>query len=85
MQAKYDQEQAKEDQRQVDLMMNDLVKDGIVPNVDAVRTIRMNEDELIVNGQKMSGSVFSKYKSKYPRFAHGHSENGNFNGLSITR
>ncbi|MDO3624662.1 hypothetical protein [Mucilaginibacter sp. BT774] len=85
VQAKYDQEQAKEDQRQVDLMMNDLVKDRIVPNMDSVRTIRMNEDELIVNGQKMSETVFSKYKRKYPRFAHGHSENGNFNGLSITR
>lgn len=85
LQAKYDQEQAKEDQRQLNLMMNDLVSDGIAPSVDAIHTIRMNADEMIINDKKMSESVFEKYKKKYPRFAHGHSEGGNFNGLSVTR
>ena len=84
-QAKYDQEQAKEDQRQLKLMISDMVSDGIIPNEDALHSLRMNADEMIVNGKKMSDNVFNKYKERYPRFAHGHSEGGNFNGMSITR
>ena len=85
VQAKYDQEQAKEDQRQLKLMISDMVSDGIIPNEDALHSLRMNADEMIVNGKKMSDNVFNKYKERYPRFAHGHSEGGNFNGMSITR
>jgi colicin import membrane protein len=83
-QAKYDQAQALEDQRVLKLMMVDLVKDGIAPNEDAVHTLRINADEMWVNGTKMSDAVFEKYKKKYPRFAHGHAEDGNFNGLNVT-
>lgn len=84
VQAKYDQEQAKEDQRVLKLLMGDLVKDGIVSREDDVHSLRMNADEMWVNGKKMSDTVFEKYKKKYPRFAHGHSEDGNFNGLNVT-
>lgn len=83
-QAKYDQAQALEDQRVLKLMMADLVKDGIAPGEDAIHTLRMNADEMWVNGTKMPGAVFEKYKKKYPRFAHGHTEDGNFNGLNVT-
>lgn len=83
VQAKHDQEQAAEDQRILKLMMSDLVKDGIVSSADDVHTLRMNADEMWVNGKKMTDAVFEKYKNKYPRFAHGHSENGGFNGMSI--
>lgn len=84
VQAKHDQEQAEEDQRVLKLMMNDLVKDGLVSSADDVHSLRMNADEMWVNGKKMTGVVFEKYKSKYPRFAHGHNEGGNFNGLNVT-
>ncbi|MBS1520390.1 MAG: hypothetical protein JST50_05300 [Bacteroidetes bacterium] len=84
VQAKHDQEEALEDQRVLKLMMGDLVKDGIVSSEDDVHSLRMNEDEMWVNGKKMTDSVFEKYKKKYPRFAHGHSEDGNFNGLNVT-
>ena len=83
VQAKHDQEQAEEDQRALKLMMSDLVKDGIVSSEDDVHKLRMNADEMWVNGKKMTNAVFEKYKNKYPRFAHGHSENGGFNGMSI--
>lgn len=82
--AKHDQEQAEEDQRVLKLLMGDLVKDGIVSSEDDVHSLRMNADEMRVNGKKMSDTVFEKYKKKYPRFAHGHSEDGNFNGLNVT-
>lgn len=84
VQAKHDQEQALEDQRVLKLMMAELVKDGIAPSEDDIRTLRMNADEMWVNGTKMSDAVFEKYKKKYTRFAHGHTEDGNFNGLNVT-
>jgi len=83
VQAKNDQEQAAEDQRVLKLMMSDLVKDGIVSSEDDVHKLRMNADEMWVNGKKMSDAVFEKYKKKYPRFAHGHNEGSGFNGMSI--
>lgn len=83
VQAKHDQERAAEDQRVLKLMMSDLVKDGIVSSEADVHTLRMNADEMWVNGKKMTNAVFEKYKNKYPRFAHGHSENGGFNGMNI--
>jgi hypothetical protein len=83
IQAKHDQEEALEDQRQLKLMVNDLVSEGILSNEKALHSLRMNADEMIVNGKKMNDTVFNKYKQKYPRFANGHSENGNFNGMNI--
>jgi hypothetical protein len=85
VQAKHDQEEALEDQRVLKLMMGDLVKDGIiVSSEDDVHSLRMNADEMWVNGIKMSNSMYEKYSKKYPRFAHGHSENGNFNGFNMS-
>lgn len=83
VQAKHDQEEAAEDQRQLKLMVSDLVSDGILPNEKALHSLRMNADEMIVNGKKMTDTMFNKYKVKYPRFANGHSEDGNFNGMNI--
>jgi colicin import membrane protein len=83
VQAKHDQEEAAEDQRQLKLMVSDLVSDGVIPNEKALHSLQMNADEMIVNGKKMVDNVFNKYKQKYHRFAHGHSEDGNFNGLNI--
>jgi colicin import membrane protein len=83
IQAKHDQEQAAEDQRVLRLLTDDLVSDHIIPNEKALHELRMNADEMIVNGKKQPDEVFKKYKDKYPRFAHGHSSDGQFNGLSI--
>jgi len=84
VQAKHDEEQALEDQRVLKLLMGDLVKDGIVSSEDDVHALRMNADEMWVNGKKITDTVFEKYKKKYPRFAHGHNEDGNFNGFNMS-
>jgi len=84
IQAKHDEEQALEDQRVLKLLMGDLVKDGIVSSEDDVHSLRMNADEMWVNGKKITDTVFEKYKKKYPRFAHGHTEDGNFNGFNMS-
>jgi hypothetical protein len=83
VQAKHDQEEAAEDQHQLKLMVSELVSDGILSNENALHSLRMNADEMIVNGKKMTDTVFNKYKQKFPRFANGHSEDGNFNGMNI--
>lgn len=83
IQAKKDQEQAREDQRVLKLMVSDMVSDNIIPNEKGLHELKMNADEMIVNGKKMPDNVFAKYKEKYSRFAHGHSENGQFNGMSM--
>ena len=83
VQGKRDQEEAAEDQRLLKKVVEDLVSDHIIPNEKALHGLKMNADEMIVNGKKMTDEVFKKYSAKYPRFAHGHSENGQFNGLSI--
>jgi hypothetical protein len=85
VQAKHDQEEAAEDQRQLKLMITDMVHDGIIPNEDALHSLRMNADVMVVNGKTMSDTVFQKYKEKYPRFAQHHNQGGSFNGLNINR
>ena len=85
VQARHDQEEAKRDQQQLELMINDMVSDAIIPSKGALHSMRMNEDEMVVNGKKMPDSVFNKYKERYPRFAHGHSDGTNFNGFNMTR
>ncbi len=83
LQAKKDQAEAAEDQRQLKMLETDLVTDGLVANEAALRSLQMNADGMTVNGKKVPDSVFSKYKEKYSRFAHGHNEGENFNGLNI--
>jgi hypothetical protein len=75
-QAKRDQEQAKEDQHQLKLITDDLISDGIISNESALREMKMNADGMIVNGKKLSDTLFEKYKKKFPRFAKGHGDNG---------
>jgi colicin import membrane protein len=85
VQAKKDQAQAAEDQRQLKMLEADLITDGLVPNEAALRSLQMNADEMIVNGKKVPDSVFNKYKEKYSRFARGHNDGQNFNGLNILK
>lgn len=85
VQAKYDQEQAAEDQRVLKQLVEELVNDHIIPNEKALHELKMNAEEIIVNGKKQPDEVFKKYKAKFPRFAKGESAYGQFNGLSIHR
>jgi chromosome segregation ATPase len=83
VQAKEDQKQAAEDQRVLKLLTEDLVSDHIIPNENALHELKMNGDEMIINGVKQPEDIFKRYKEKYPRFAHGHSSGDGFNGLTI--
>ncbi len=87
-QAKRDQAQAKEDERLIKEMLSDLVNDRIVPNEKSVREIRLNANEMTVNGVKQPDSVYQKYKTKYNHFALGNfsygNEDDNFHGIHMS-
>ncbi len=79
--AKIDEEKAKEEQRQVKLLIADLIKDGIIPNEKSLFSIKISSAEMIVNDKKQPEEVYTKYKTKYPRFATGNfSFSNNSNG-----
>lgn len=68
-QAKKDQEHAADDLRTMKLLVEDLVKDKIVPDEKSVHEVLFNNDGLTVNGVKQPDEVYKRYKEKYGRYA----------------
>lgn len=87
-QAKKDQEIAAEDERMMKQLVEDLVKDKIVPNGNSVHNITLNAESMTVNGEKQPEEVFKRYREKYHRFAEGNfsfSHEGNSQGVHMDR
>jgi beta-lactamase regulating signal transducer with metallopeptidase domain len=53
-------------------LTEDLITDGIIKDKRDLRSMSIDEDELIVNGVKQPADVFKKYKSKYPKLLGSH-------------
>ena len=70
-QAEKDRAQAEEDRKLMQEMMDELVKEKIVQNKDALKSIVLDETELIVNGTKQPDALHLKLKTKYLRNIHG--------------
>jgi len=70
-QAEKDRAQAEEDRKLMQEMMDELVKEKIVENKDALKSIVLDETELIVNGTKQPDALHLKLKTKYLRNIHG--------------
>jgi colicin import membrane protein len=66
-QAERDRVQAEEDRKLMDSLMRDLVADGIVPNRESVHSIKVNADEICVNGKRLTEAMEKKYIAKYVR------------------
>lgn len=64
-QAERDRIRAEEDRKMMDSLMNDLVADGIVPNRDSVHSLKLDADEIIVNGKRLPEAMEKKYISRY--------------------
>ncbi|PYF72706.1 hypothetical protein [Pedobacter nutrimenti] len=71
-QAIKDQQSAREDKKKTDDIINELVKDGIIPNEKALRRLTITNDQISVNGKKLSAEVLKKYQEKFNLVSDGH-------------
>jgi hypothetical protein len=65
LQAERDRKRAAEDRAIMQSIMDDLVKDGLVLNKESVHSLKINADEMILNGKPLPEAVQKKYISKY--------------------
>lgn len=87
-QAKKDQEVAAEDERMMKQLVEDLVKNKIVPDEKSVHSVTLNNESMTVNGIKQPEEVFKHFREKYYRFAKGNfsfSHDGDTQGIHIER
>jgi len=88
-QALIDQKMAEEDQKLMKQMFADLVKDGIVASEKNINSITIDSSGMTVNGKKMTDEVYTRYKSKYSRFATGsfsyNDDNNGSHGIHMSR
>ncbi|HTR32108.1 MAG TPA: hypothetical protein VMH27_22705 [Puia sp.] len=66
-QAERDRIRAEEDRKMLDSLMRDLVADQIVPDRESVHSLKMDADEVIVNGKRLPEALEKKYLSKYAK------------------
>jgi hypothetical protein len=64
-QAERDRKRAEEDRKMMDSLMRDLIADGIVSDRDSVHSLKVNADEIIVNGKRLPEALEKKYISRY--------------------
>lgn len=64
-QAERDRKRAAEDRAILQSIIDDLVKDGLVPDRESVHSMKMNADEFLLNGKPLPEAVQKKYISKY--------------------
>jgi len=64
-QADRDRARAEEDRRMMDSLMNDLVTDGIVPDRDSIHTLKVDANEVVVNGKRLPEAMEKKYIARY--------------------
>jgi bla regulator protein BlaR1 len=58
---------AEQERRNAELkkFIDELVKDNIIKDVKSLRSLILNKDEMIVNGEKQPAEVHEKFKNKY--------------------
>jgi hypothetical protein len=66
-QAVLDRKRAEEDRAILHSLIQDAVKDGLVPDEDSVFSVKLNENEFILNGKKPSEAIQKKYIAKYAK------------------
>jgi hypothetical protein len=64
-QAERDRIRAEEDRKRMDSLIRDLIVDGIVPDRDSVHSLKVDSDEVIVNGKRLPEALEKKYISRY--------------------
>jgi hypothetical protein len=64
-QAERDRIRAEEDRKMMDSLIRDLIADGIVTDRDSVHSLKVDADEVIVNGKRLPDSLEKKYIARY--------------------
>ena len=64
-QAERDRKRAAEDRAIMQSIMDDLVKDGLVPDKESIHSLKINADEFLLNGKSLPEAVQKKYIGKY--------------------
>jgi colicin import membrane protein len=64
-QAEQDRVRAEEDRKMLDSLIRDLVTDGIVPDRESVHSLKVNADEIVVNGKRLPEAMEKKYIVRY--------------------
>jgi colicin import membrane protein len=64
-QAERDRVRAEEDRKMIDSLIRDLVADGIVPDRESVHSIKVNAEEICVNGKRLPEAMEKKYITRY--------------------
>jgi multidrug efflux pump subunit AcrA (membrane-fusion protein) len=66
-QADRDRIRAEEDRKILDSLIRDLVADGIIPDRDSIHSIKLDADEVIVNGKRLPEAMEKKYLARYAK------------------
>lgn len=76
-------QQADQNRRQqgsvTDVLINEMLKDGLIRKQDTRTKFKLNEKELVVNGVKQPQQVFVKYRDQYMKAAGKTSGSGSWN------
>ena len=88
IQAEKDRKQAEEDRKMVLSMVEDMIKDKLVKDKDAINMFRLSNEEFWLNGVKQSSELHAKYKAKYIKQANyqiNYGSGGHGNGLWFSK
>jgi chromosome segregation ATPase len=64
-QAERDRKRAEEDRKMMESLIKDLIADGIVTDRDSIHSLKVDADEVIVNGKRLPEALEKKYITKY--------------------
>ena len=69
IQSKKEMEQSKKEMEQSQIMqqkmIDDLIKEHIIKNKKELTSLKLNDQELIVNGVRQSDAMYKKFRAKY--------------------
>jgi len=85
-QAEVDRKRAEEDRKLMNAMIDEIVKEKVIDNEDALKSLRLDENELIVNDIKQPENLHNKFKAKYLKSGRSkisYKNSDGFRGISI--
>lgn len=79
--AKVEMKKAQEDSKLMQQMLEEIVKDQLVKDKSAIKSVGLNDKDFEINGQQQSEAMHKKYKAKYLK----NKEGGFYYNFSLKR